>query len=137
MTWNTRTTETAAAAVLSALLAAGALGLDDAPGRVLLVVGAALFLGQAARDLLLRPRLAAAPDGVDVRRLSGRLHLPWPQLRVRVRETRRLGMRTVTLELDTASGPEDDGVLVVLGRRDLGTDPAAVARQLQDLDPSG
>lgn len=137
MTWTTRRIETAAAAVLSGLLAAGALGVADAPGRLLLLVGAALFLGMAALDLLLRPRLVAGPDGVDVRRLSGRLHLPWPQLRVRVRETRRLALRTVTLELDTASGPDDDGVLVVLGRRDLGADPAAVARRLHELDPSG
>ncbi|WP_309232952.1 PH domain-containing protein [Blastococcus sp. TML/C7B] len=71
-----------------------------------------------------------------MRRLSGRLHLPWGRLRVRVRETRRLGLRTVTLELDTASGPDDDGVLVVLGRRDLGADPAAVAARLHELDPS-
>jgi hypothetical protein len=36
-----------------------------------------------------------------------------------------------TLELDTATGPEDDGVLVVLGRWDLGADPADVARALE------
>lgn len=129
--------ETAAVAVLGALLAAGALLVDDAPGRLLLGVGAALSLGQAARDLLLRPRLTAGPDGVDVRRLPGRLHLPWPQLQVSVRETRRLGMRTVTLELDTASDRDDDGVLVVLGRRDLGADPREVARRLHELDPTG
>ena len=73
-----------------------------------------------------------------MRRLVGGLHLPWARLRVRVRETRRLGVRTVTLELDTAAGPEDDdGVLVVLGRRDLGADPVAVARRLHELDPTG
>lgn len=127
--------ETAAGALLSALLAVGAVVVDDAPGRLLLVVGALLLLAQAGRDLLLRPRLAAGADGVEVRRLSGRLHLPWGRLQVRIRETRRLGMRTVTLDLDTASGPDDDGVLVVLGRRDLGADPAVVARRLLELDP--
>jgi hypothetical protein len=56
---------------------------------------------------------------------------------VRVRETRRLGVRSRTLELDTAAGPDDDGVLVVLARRELGTDPDEVARTLRALDPTG
>lgn len=137
MTWTTRTIETVFSAAMGAVFLAGVFVVVDRPGRVLVVVGAGFFLGQVARDLLLRPRLAAGPDGVDVRRLSGRLHLPWGRLQVRVRETRRLGMRTVTLELDTASGPDDDGALVVLGRRDLGADPAAVARRLHELDPGG
>ena len=76
------------------------------------------------------------PDGVDVRGLMGGVHLPWAPLEVRVRETRRLGMRNRTLELDTATGTDDGGVLVVLGRRDLGTDPDEVARQLRRLDPT-
>ena len=46
------------------------------------------------------------------------------------------GVRGRTLELDTAAGPDDDGVLVILGRRDLGTDPEDVARALRDLDPT-
>jgi hypothetical protein len=119
------------------LLAAGVPVVVDAPGRILLTLGAALFLAQAARDLLQRPRLAAGPDGVRVRRLTGAVHLPWGPLRIAVRETRRLGLRTPTLELDTASGPDDDddGVLVVLGRRELGAEPASVARQLRQLDP--
>jgi hypothetical protein len=36
----------------------------------------------------------------------------------------------------TAAGPDDDGVLVVLGRRDLGADPQDVARALRELDPT-
>ncbi len=135
MTWTTRTIETVAATVLGALLAAGAVVLDDVPGQLLLAVGAALLLGLAARDLLQRPRLTAGPDGLRVRRLAGGLHLPWGRLQVGVRETRRLGLRSVTLELDTAPDPEDDGVLVVLGRRDLGADPRDVARRLHELDP--
>jgi hypothetical protein len=135
VTWSTRTTETVLSAAMGLLFAAGVAVVADAPGRVLLAVGSALFLAQAARDLLQRPRLAAGPDGVRVRRLAGGVHLPWGPLRIDVRETRRLGLRTPTLELDTASGPDDDGVLVVLGRRDLGAQPAAVARQLRELDP--
>ena len=135
MTWSTRPAETVLSTVMGLLFAAGVAVVVDAPGRVLLTLGAALFLGQAARDVLQRPRLAAGPDGVRVRRLVGGVHLPWGPLRIDVRETRRLGLRTPTLELDTASGPDDDGVLVVLGRRDLGAPPAAVARQLRELDP--
>jgi hypothetical protein len=55
---------------------------------------------------------------------------------VHVRATRRFGVRSRTLELDTAAGPDDEGVLVLLGRRDLGTDPDEVARALWGLDPS-
>ena len=55
---------------------------------------------------------------------------------MQVRETRRLGVRGRTLELDTGGGPDDPGVLVVLGRRDLGADPEEVARALRALDPT-
>ncbi|WP_233489302.1 PH domain-containing protein [Blastococcus sp. TF02-9] len=128
-------TETALSAAMGLLFAAGVAVVVDAPGRILLGLGAALFLAQTARDLVLRPRLSAGPDGVRVRRVAGGVHLPWGPLRIGVRETRRLGLRTPTLELDTASGPDDEGVLVVLGRRDLGAEPAAVARRLRELDP--
>ena len=134
MQWSPRAGETAALAVLGVGLALSVLLLDTA-GRVLVGTGALLVLALAVRDVFTRPRLAAGPDGVDVRSLTGGVHLPWSRLRVRVRESRRLGMRNRTLELDTASGPDDDGVLVVLGRRDLGTDPDDVARALRELDP--
>ena len=137
MTWTTRTAETVLSAVMGLLFVAGLVVVVDTPGRILATIAAALFLGQAARDLVQRPRLAAGPDGLRVRRLTGAVHLPWGQVRIGVRETRRLGMRTPTLELDTAAGPDDDGELVVLGRRELGSDPAAVARQLRELDPRG
>ena len=89
----------------------------------------------AVRDVVGRPRLTAGPDGVDVRTWRRGRHLPWAGLRVRVRESRRLGVRSRTLELDTAAGPDDDGVLVVLGRRDLGADPTEVARALHAPRP--
>jgi hypothetical protein len=134
--WSTRPGETAALALVAVGLAVSLVVLD-APGRVLVGTAAFIALVLVARDLLLRPRLAAGPDGVEVATLGGRRHLGWPLLRVRVRETRRLGVRGRTLELDTASGPDDDGVLVVLGRRDLGADPEQVARELLALRPAG
>jgi hypothetical protein len=132
--WSPRAGETAAL-VAVALGLALALLILDAPGRVLVGGGAVLLLALAARDVLARPRLSAGPDGVDVRTWTRGHHLPWAGLRVRVRESRRLGVRSLTLELDTA-GPDDDGVLVVLGRRDLGADPEEVARALRALDPT-
>jgi hypothetical protein len=134
--WSPRSGETAALAVVAVGLAVSLLALD-APGRVLVGTAAVLLLALVARDLVLRPRLSAGPEGVDVAAWGGRRHLSWRVLRVRVRETRRLGVRGRTLELDTAAGPDDPGTLVVLGRRDLGADPAEVARALQALDPTG
>lgn len=134
MEWSPRPGETVA--LFAVALGLGlALFVLDAPGRLLVGAGALLLLVLGVRDLLGRPRLTAGPEGVDVRSWTGPRHLPWPGLRVDVRETRRLGMRSRTLELDTAAGPLDDGVLVVLGRRDLGADPDQVARALRGLRP--
>jgi hypothetical protein len=133
--WSPRRAETVALAAIGLGLALAVLVLDAA-GRVLVGTAAVLVLGIAVRDVVVRPRLAAGPVGVDVRSWTTHRHLPWPLLRVRVRETRRLGVRSRTLELDTAAGPDDEGVLVVLGRRDLGTDPEEVARALLELDPT-
>jgi hypothetical protein len=134
--WSPRPAETVALVAVGLGLGL-ALVVLDAAGRVLVGAGALLLLVLAARDVVVRPRLTAGPDGVDVRTWTRGRHLPWRGLRVRVRETRRFGVRTRTLELDTATGPDDDGLLVVLGRRDLGTDPAEVARALRALDPTG
>jgi hypothetical protein len=127
--WSARTGETAVLAAVGVALTLAAGALDPA-GRVLLGAAGLLAMALAVRDRVLRPRLAAGPDGVAVRTLTGTRTLPWPLLRVRVRDSRRWGLRSVLLELDTASGPDDAGVLVLLGRRDLGADPADVARAL-------
>jgi hypothetical protein len=132
--WSPRSGETVALAAVGLGLALSVVVLDAA-GRVLVGTGAVLVIVLAARDLLARPRLAAGPDGVDVRTLTGHRHLPWSDLRVNVRETRRLGVRGRTLELDTARGTDDPGVLIVLARRDLGADPEEVARGPRDPDP--
>jgi hypothetical protein len=129
--WSPRPAETVALAAIGLGLALAVL-LVDPVGRVLVGAAAVLVLALAARDAVLRPRLTVGPDGVDVRTLSGRRHLPWRGLRVQVRATKRWGIRGRTLELDTAQGPDDDGVLVLLGRRDLGADPEEVARALRD-----
>ena len=134
MQWSPRPAETVALMAVGLGLALAVL-VVDATGRVLVGAAALLVLVLAVRDVVARPRLAAGPDGVDVRTWVARRHLPWPGLRIRVREVRRFGIRGRTLELDTAAGPDDEGVLVVLGRRDLGADPEAVARELRALHP--
>jgi hypothetical protein len=110
------------------------LALDTA-GRLLVGAAAIAVLVVAVRDAVARPRLSAGPAGVVVRTFGARSELPWEGLRIRVRATRRFGVRSRVLELDTASGPDDVGTLVLLGRRDLGTDPDEVARSLRALDP--
>lgn len=135
MQWSARTAETVVLGTGGVLLALAALTLD-APGRVLVGAAGVLLLGLALRDVVLRPRLSADHGGVVVRTLTGRTRLAWPGLRVRLRASRRLGVRSRLLELDTAGDPDDDGTLVLLGRRDLGTDPAAVARALEALRPA-
>ena len=135
MEWSPRTGETAVLAATGAVLGLATVVLDPR-GRVLVGGAAVLLLALAVRDRLLRPRLAARPDGVVVRRLTGATVLPWARLRVRVRESRRWGLRSRLLELDTAAGPDDDGELVLLGRRELGADPGDVARALRALDPA-
>ena len=135
MEWSPRRAQVVVL-VLSGLGLALAAAFLDAAGRVLVGTAALLALGLALRDGLARPRLSAGPGGVQVRTWTARRHLPWRRLQVRVRSTRRLGLRGSALELDTATGPDDEGVLVVLGRWDLGADPADVARALQALDPT-
>ena len=130
MSWSPRGAETAALAVVGLGLAL-AVALVDTPGRFLVGTAALLVLLVALADVVRRPRLSAGPDGVDVATMGGRRHLPWSGLRFHVRETRRLGVRSRVLELDTAAGGDDEGVLVLLGRRDLGADPEEVARELR------
>ncbi|MGY1839364.1 MULTISPECIES: PH domain-containing protein [unclassified Modestobacter] len=126
MQWSPRVGETVVVAALGVVLAVGAVFSDPA-GRVLLGAAALLLGVLAVRDALLRPRLHAGPAGVTVRGVARATTIAWPSLRVRLREQRRFGLRGRTLELEDAG---DDGVLVVLGRRDLGTDPAVVAEAL-------
>jgi hypothetical protein len=133
--WSPRRTQVVVLLLIGLGLAVAAAFLDTA-GRVLVGAGALLALVLALRDGLARPRLSAGPDGVQVRTWTARRHLPWRRLRVRVATTRRLGLRSTVLELDTAVAPDDDGVLVLLGRWDLGADPEDVARALRALDPS-
>jgi hypothetical protein len=125
--WGPRTGEVVTTAVVGLGLALAVLAADPV-GRVLLGGAALLLLGLAAHDAALRPRLRTGPEGVTVRALAGPTTIAWPHVRARVRVQRRWGVRARTLELEDRT---DDAVLVVLGRRELGTDPETVAEALQ------
>jgi hypothetical protein len=122
-----------AAAALCLTLGAVAF-VGDWPGRILLGVAALGATALAAHDLVARPRLSAGPDGVVVRTWRGPRRIPWEWLRARVRTTRRLGVLSRTLEIDVDPAL-DDGLLVVLGRHDLGAPVDEVARQLRVMNP--
>ncbi len=126
MHWSTRRGETLAAAAAAVLLGAGAL-LVDLPGRVLVGAATLLLVAVVVRDLVLAPRLRADDEQVVVRTPGGSVVIPRHRLRARVRTGRRFGVRSTTLELEDTA---DDAVLLVLGRRDLGTDPEQVGAQL-------
>lgn len=128
MQWSTRGGETAAAAAAAGVLALAVVFMD-AGGRVLVGAAVVVLLAVVARDLVLRPRLRTDSSGVTVRTIVGTRSIPWAALRTRVRATRRLGTRSRALELEDV---RDDAVLLVLGRRDLGTDPDVVAAALAD-----
>jgi hypothetical protein len=129
--WSPRVGETVAAAAIGVALALAA-ALADPAGRVLVGGAAIVLIALATRDLLLRPRLRTGPAGVTVRALGRETTIAWPDLAVRVRTTRRLGIRGHTLELEDRS---DDAVLLVLGRHDLGSEPRAVAETLTAAAP--
>ena len=129
-----RTALVAAAAVVLGL--AAAFVVPDLPGRILVGLAAVGAAVDAARDVVVRPRLVAGPEGIAVRTWGAPQRLTWPGLRARVRTTRRLGVLTRTLEIDVDPAVDEDGVLVVLGRRDLGAPVEEVARRLRAMNPA-
>jgi hypothetical protein len=122
--WSPRPIETAAA-FAGGLVVLVLAALADPAGRLLLGVAALGLFAVAGADLLLRPRLAADPAGVQVRTLASRHRLPWSAVvRVEVDERARYGLTSRTLELEAGE------LLVVLGKRTLGADPRDVADAL-------
>lgn len=105
----------------------------DATTRLLMGTGTALVVALAAYGTLVRPRLTADDSGLTVRTLTGRHHLPWHEVHVKLVHTRRLGREAATLELDWHRG--EDEQLFVLTPTDLGADPRDVADVLHALRP--
>jgi hypothetical protein len=134
--WSPKRGRTALVAVAAVLLGIAAAVVGDWPGRILLGIASLGLAVDAVHDLVARPRLAAGPDGVVVRGWAGARRLSWEGLRTQVRTTRRLGMLSRTLEIDVEPALDEDGLLVVLGHRDLGAPVEEVLRQLRAMNPA-
>jgi hypothetical protein len=130
-TWSIRPALVGWAWVLAVATLAYTVFSSDPPGRViaaLATIGLVLF---GVFGTVARPRLSASQDGIEIRRMLGRQHLPWGAVRISVSTTRRLGRTVSLLELDTGNDEDVDGGLVVLGWLDLGTEPEQVADVLR------
>lgn len=102
---------------------------SDPRGRVLFGVAALFLAAISAHGTLVRPRLTADDQGLDVRTLHGRVHLTWTETRTRLRTTRRLGRDAETLEIEAGEW------LFIFGRLELGADPRDVLDVLRALRP--
>lgn len=128
--WAPRPAETALVVVGGLIMTAVSFTVDPT-GRWLVWAAAAMLFTIAAMDAVVRPRLEADETAVTVRSLRGRTSAPWSQIDVNLRRQQRFGRSVATIELDI------DEELFVMGRRELGTDPEAVAAQLMALRDGG
>jgi len=111
------------------LLAAAAVSGSDPPGLVIMGIAGLLLATMGVGSLLVRPRLAAWPDRLEIRGVTGRRSYTRAQItRIRIVSYPRFGRRVPNLEIDI----DDDGSerLVILGRWELGEAPADVADAL-------
>lgn len=113
------------------LIAGFALSDDDPVQLVVATVAAAGLFGWGVRDHAVPVRLRLEPDGVYViTGLARWRRLDWAQIeQIQVAVQSRLGLRTETLEIDSGD------TIHVLGRHDLGTEPAEVAAVLRAARP--
>ncbi|HEY8827458.1 MAG TPA: PH domain-containing protein [Jatrophihabitantaceae bacterium] len=93
--------------------------------------GAALvLLGYTVTDLVFWPRLTADAEGLLVRTPLTSARIAWSDVEaVRADARERLGLRSVTLEIDAGEQ------LLVFSRRALGADPATVAGLISAFKP--
>lgn len=124
----------AVAALIAVVLVAtgGALwsGITgDRLGALLFGLAAVVLAAVTVPILLLRPRLRADLHGIQLRTLSGRVTRPWEDVQATVVRTHRLGREVETLELEL-DHPDGNHSLHVLGRFELGADPADVLAHL-------
>jgi hypothetical protein len=105
---------------------------DDRPSLAFTAIAALVLAGYALRDILAPVRLAADREAVTVvHGYAGRRRLEWGEIeRLRLDERRRLGTRSVALEVDTGDH------IYLLSSYDLGTDPADAVAALDGLRPS-
>lgn len=121
---------TAATGTATVIAAATAALSTDRAGQVLLVGAALVLLAYTVTDLVFWPRLVVSAAGLDVRTPQTRAHLDWADVEaVRADARQRLGLRSVTLEIDAGEH------LVVFSRRALGADPESAAGVIRAFDP--
>ena len=120
---------TAATGGLSVVAVLIALTTDRA-GQVLLAGAALVLLTYTVTDLIFWPRLTVTSEGLSIRAPLTRTQLPWSDIEaVRADARQRLGLRSVTLEIDAGEQ------LVVFSRRALGADPETAAGVIRAFDP--
>jgi hypothetical protein len=108
----------------------------DPAGRLIAGVAAAGLVVAAVFGTRARPRLRADADGLTVGGLLRARHYPWPLVGdVRVLQTRRFGLGSSLLEVDTTTADGRERLLV-FGRLDLDEDPQDVAPQVLALRPA-
>lgn len=132
--WAPRQAVVVSAWAVTALLLAGVVAdalTGDRGGLVLFALAAVAVGAYAGHATVVRPRLAAGPEGLVARTLGGTHRLPWAQTRTRLRTTRRMGRDGVTLEV------EHEDELYVFGWLDLGEDPRDVLDVLSTLRARG
>jgi hypothetical protein len=123
-----RYTALAGAGAFGALLAV--LITSDPAGRLLAGIAGVLLVAYVLTDLVFRPRLVATAEGLVVNSPWTRARLRWDEVeQVRAETRTRLGLRSTTLEIDAGA------TLVVLTRRALGSEPAAVADLVEAFRP--
>jgi hypothetical protein len=121
---------TAVSGVVSLVAALAAALSSDSAGQVLLVGVAVVLFAYTATDLMFWPRLTVTAAGLRIHTPMARAQLSWPEVAaVRADARQRLGLRSVTLEIDAGEQ------LVVFSRRALGTDPEAAAELIRAFDP--
>jgi hypothetical protein len=121
---------TGATGALALIAAAAAALASDPAGRVLLGGAAIVLLVYAVTDLVFWPRLSVDSGGLSIHTPALRARIPWSDIEtVRADARERLGLRSVTLEIDAGER------LVVFSRRSLGADPAAVADLIAAFAP--
>lgn len=115
-----------------AIFALAALAFHDDRSKLAFTAVAALVLaGYALRDIIAPVRLAADREAVTVvHGYAGRRRLEWDEIeRVRLDQRRRLGTRSIALEIDTGDH------IYLFSSYDLGTDPADAVAALEALSP--
>lgn len=131
LTWGVTPPALIAAGVVAALGLGWAVLTAESADRLVALAVLVMGLAALAAGWRMRRRLIAGPDGLQVNGPLSSRTIAWTSVvSIEVVRRQRFGIASSTVEIDL-----DDEGLVVLGRTDLGADPADVARELRTLQP--